>query len=283
MIVRVPEGAGVDIWAVAGDGRRLTGTGSGTLEVPDGAVLEVRGRRRRQARLAWLAEVDVPVVSVDVQRSEVAAFDLVAVASIPHLAVLTASGAAIDGQTVEAIARAPSLAVLQLNAPSLRRGELLSLRTALRLRQVRLDVPNVPPEEVVEAMGERSLVAFGMSQPRLTALLLDQVLALWPLRELSVAVQYIDSATMSALRRLTSLRQLAIDGSWTELTVWDVTALVTGLPELGELDVTESGRQVSPDLLVGAWWVRPGLRINGLAMDATATGRFVERWSGDQG
>lgn len=278
MIVRVPEGAGVDIWAVASDGHRLAGAGSGTLDVPDGSVLEVRGRRDRQARLAWLAELEVPVVSVDVQRSEVAAFDLVAVASIPHLAVLTASGAAIDGPTVAAIARAPSLAVLQLAAPSLRRGDLIALRTALRLRQLRLDVPNVPPEEVVEAVGERSLVAFGMSQPRLTALLLDQVLALWPLHELSVALQYIDSATMSALRRLAGLRQLAIDGNWTELTAWDVTALVTGLPELAELDLTEAGRQVSPDLLVGGWWVRPGLRINGLAMDATATGRFVERW-----
>src|SRR5690606_6237958 len=92
VIVRLPRDAAVDIWAVASDGRRLTGAAQGEVDVPDGAVLEVRGRRRANAKLAWLTELSIPVVSVDVRRSQVSALDLVAAASLPHLAVLTAAG-----------------------------------------------------------------------------------------------------------------------------------------------------------------------------------------------
>lgn len=279
MIVRLPRDAAVDIWAVASDGRRLAGVADGEIDVPEGAVLEVRGRRRARAKLAWLTELGAPVVSVDVRRSEVSGFDLVAAASLPHLAVLTAAGETIDGEVLAAIARAQNLAVLQLTAPSLHRGELLPLRYATRLRQVRLEVPQVPPEEVVDVLSERSLEVFGLAEPRMTAGLFEQVVSAWPLRELSVAVEHLDRYTCTTVRQLGGLVQLAVDGRWAELAAIDVAWLVNGLPQLRQLDLTEAGRQLSPELLVGAWWLRPGLTVNGLTMAKEATERFVERWT----
>lgn len=269
----------MDVWAVAADGRRLASAVDGALEVPEGAVLEVRGRRRANAQLAWLTEIPVPVVSVDVRRSKVSAFDLMAAASLPSVAVFTAAGEVIDRSVVAAISRAPNLAVLQLTAPALGAGDVLPLAAAARLRQVRLEVPQVPAAEVVQTLGERALVTFGLSEPRLDSALFEQVVALWPLRELSVAVEYLDRSMLAAVRRLSSLTQLALDARWVQLTATDLSALVCGTPALRQLDLAQNGQPVSTDLLIGALWLRPGMCLNGLTMTPQATARFVERWS----
>ena len=276
--VLVPNDAAVECWAVASDGRRLASSIGGTLDVPQGAVLEVRGRRKAHAKLSWLTEVNVPVVSVDVRRSVLTPFELMAAASLPHLAVLTAAGDAIDMFVLEAIARAPNLAVLQLEAPALRAGDLRPLRSAMRLRQVRLDVPGLPASEVLDVLGDRKLTAFGLTAPRVTEYAFDQIVSRWPLRELSVALERIDHATLRLAGQLTGLVHLALDGLLVDLGPYDVTTLVARSPELYSLDVTQDSAQVSPDLLVGAWWLRPGIRINGLAMDEDATARFIDRW-----
>ncbi|MQA06188.1 MAG: hypothetical protein GEV07_26880 [Streptosporangiales bacterium] len=279
MIVRLPQQAAVDVWAVAADGRRLAGAASGVLDVPDGAVLEVRGRRRARAQLAWLTELSIPVVSIDVRRSRVNAYDLMAAASLPSLAVLTAAGDVIDRSVVAAISQAPNLAVLQLTAPALRAGDLLPLRAAGRLRQVRLEVPQVPAAEVVEVLGQRQLVTFGLSEPRMTAGLFDQVATLWPLREMAVAVDYLDRAMLSVVRRLSGLGQLALDARWAHVTALDVTELVCGLPGLRQLELTQAAKPIATELLLGALWLRPGLCVNGLTMTPQATARFIERWA----
>lgn len=276
--VVVPKDAAVECWAVASDGRRLASSTGGTLEVPQGAVLEVRGRRKAHAKLSWLTEVNVPVVSVDVRRSVLTPIELTAAASLPHLAVLTAAGDAIDTFVLEAIARAPNLAVLQLEAAALRAGDLRPLRSATRLRQVRLDVPNLPACEVLDVLGDHKLTAFGLTAPRVNEHVFDQIVSRWPLRELSAAVERVDRATLRLAGRLTGLVHLALDGLLVDLGGFDVTTLVARMPELYSLDLTEEGAQVSPDLLVGAWWLRPGIRINGLAMDQDATARFIDRW-----
>ncbi|MBO0828730.1 MAG: hypothetical protein J2P24_13215 [Streptosporangiales bacterium] len=276
--VVVPNDAAVECWAVASDGRRLGSSTGGTLEVPQGAVLEVRGRRRARAKLSWLTEVNVPVVSVDVRRSVLTPFELMAAASLPHLAVFTAAGDAVDVYVLEAIARAGNLAVLQLEAPALRAGDLRPLWSATRLRQVRLDVPNLPVSEVVDVLGDRKLTAFGLTAPRVTQHAFDQIVSRWPLRELSVALERVDRATLRLAGRLSCLAHLALDGLRVSLGEFDVTALVARLPELRSLDLTEDGAQLSPDLLVGGYWLRPGIRVNGLAMDEQATARFIGRW-----
>lgn len=276
--VVVPNDAAVECWAVASDGRRLASSSGGALEVPQGAVLEVRGRRNAHAKLSWLTEVNVPVVSVDVRRSMLNPFELMAASSLPHLAVLTAAGDAIDTFVLEAIARAPNLAVLQLEAPTLRAGDLRPLRSAIRLRQVRLDVPNLPASEVLDVLGDRKLIAFGLTAPRVTEYAFEQIVTRWPLREFSVALERIDHTTLRLAGQLTGLVHLALDGLLVDLGAYHVTTLVTRMPELYSLDLTQDSEQVSPDLLVGAWWLRPGIRINGLAMDEDATSRFIDRW-----
>lgn len=276
--VLVPNDAAVECWAVASDGRRLASSAGGVLEVPQGAVLEVRGRRKAHAKLSWLTEVNVPVVSVDVRRSVLSADELIAASSLPHLAVLTAAGDAIDVFVLEAIARAPNLAVLQLEAPALRAGDLRPLRSAMRLRQVRLDAPNLPATEILDVLGDRKLSAFGLTAPRVSEYAFDQVVTRWPLRELSVALERVDRESLRLAAQLTGLVHLALDGLAVDLEDHDVTTLVARAPELYSLDLTENGAQVSPDLLVGAWWLRPGIRINGLAMDEEATARFIDRW-----
>lgn len=276
--VSVPSDAAVECWAVASDGRRLASSTGGALEVPQGAVLEVRGRRKAHAKLSWLTEVNVPVVSVDVRRSVLTPFELMAASSLPHLAVLTAAGEAIDVFVLEAISRAPNLAVLQLEAPALRAGDLRPLRAATRLRQVRLDVPNLPASEILDVLGDRKLTAFGLTAPRVTEYTFEQIISRWPLRELSVALERIDHAALGLVGQLTGLVHLALDGLSVDVGGYEVATLVRGMPELCSLDLTEDSAQVSADLLIGAWWLRPGIRINGLAMDEDATARFIDRW-----
>jgi hypothetical protein len=276
--VLVPNDAAVECWAVGSDGTRLASSTGGPLEVPQGAVLEVRGRRKAQAKLSWLTEVNVPVVSVDVRRSVLNPFELMAASSLPHLAVFTAAGDAIDAFVLDAIARAPNLAVLQLEAPALRAGDLRPLRGAIRLRQVRLDVPNLPATEVLDVLGEHKLTAFGLTAPRVTDYAFEQIVSRWPLRELSVALERVDRSTLRLAGQLTGLVHLALDGLLVDLGGYAVTTLVSQVPKLYSLDLTEDGTQVSPELLVGAWWLRPGIRINGLAMGADATARFIDRW-----
>lgn len=278
MIVHVPPDAAVECWAVGRDGQRLASSAGGELDVPTGGFLEVRGRRRSRVRLAWLAGTGVPVVSVDVRRGEVGEDDLVAVASLPDLALLTAAGDELGVRTVTALGSAGRLAVLQLAAPALRPGDLEPLRGAERLRQVRLEVPGVPAGEVLDVLAGRRLGVFGLSAPRLTAAQLDRVGSTWPLRELAVTVDRVDFAALRGVSRLASLTTLGLDGEAVSVESADVASLVIALPRLVSLDITAGGRPVPPGPLLGAWWIRPGLRINGLAMDAGATARFVARW-----
>lgn len=278
MIVRVPPEAEVECWAVGPDGRRLGSSASGDLEVPDGTVLEVRGRRRRRVRLAWLADAGARVISVDVRRSEVAEDDLLAVAMLPDVAVLTAAGDGVTPRAVRAIAAVPRLAVLQLGAPALGQGELDPLRAATALRQVRLDVPGVPEREAVDTFAARALGAFGLAQPRLPAETVRRIIALWPLRELGVATQRLDGEMLETVVRSDGLIRLAIDATTVDLAAHDVDDLVRGLPKLRTLDLTRDGVQLDPSLMLGAWRQRPGLRVNGLTMGADATARFVTRW-----
>ncbi|MGH3095578.1 MAG: hypothetical protein ACRDMV_06205, partial [Streptosporangiales bacterium] len=130
MTLHVPPEAEVECWVVGLDGRRLGSSAGGELEVPDGTVLEVRGRRRRRVRLAWLADAGARVISVDVRRSEVGEEDLLAVATLPDVAVLTAAGDGVTPRAVRAIAAVPRLAVLQLGAPALGPDDLEPLRRA---------------------------------------------------------------------------------------------------------------------------------------------------------
>lgn len=278
MIVRVPPEAEVECWAVGPDGRRLGSSAGGDLEVPDGAVLEVRGRRRKRVRLAWLADAGVRVISVDVRRSEVAEDDLLAVAALPDVAVLTAAGDGVTARAVREIAAVPRLAVLQLGAPTLGPGDLQPLRAATGLRQVRLDVPGVPEREAVDTFAARSLGAFGLAQPRVPAETVLRISALWSLRELGLATQRLDAELLETVARSAGLIRLAVDALDVELGVPDIDRLVRELPKLRTLDLTRDGVQVDPSLLLGAWRQRPGLRVNGLAMGADATARFVSRW-----